>query len=155
MRFVEVTPATEHLVDALSPGAEAEDWVYANRYWLTHSRARPDIAARLIYMDEYTAPVGFIALGPYYADKLLTHSIPGWYELIHLVIDAPFQQRGYGRQATRLAIEWLKAQPDCQTIVIAYNPDNTVAQRLYASLGFTELVGQNYDDDPLLKLVVE
>lgn len=155
MRFVDITPATEPLVDAISPGAEAEDWVYDNRHWLNHSRARADIAARLIYVDEHQAPVGFLACGPYYTDRALTQAVPGWYEIIHLVIDAPFQKRGYGRRATRLAIEWLQAKPDCQAIVIAYNPDNVVAQHLYAALGFTERVGQNYDDDPLLKLVVK
>jgi diamine N-acetyltransferase len=78
--------------------------------------------------------------------------VPGWHEIIHVVIDAPFQQRGYGRQATQLAVQELSARPDCQAIVIAYNPANTVAQRLYESLGFTEVIGQNYDGDPLLKL---
>ena len=155
MRLEAVTPITEPFVDALSPGAQAEPWVYANSYWLARSRLKPDLSARLIYVAEQAEPVGFMVLGPYYADRALTQAVPGWYEIIHLVIDVAQQQRGYGRRATRLAIDELKARPDCQAIVIAYNPNNTVAQQLYASLGFTEVIGQNYDEDPVLKLVLE
>ncbi|GAB4211920.1 MAG: hypothetical protein OHK0022_47040 [Roseiflexaceae bacterium] len=68
-----------------------------------------------------------------------------------MVIDKPHQRRGYGRQATLMAIELLRQQPDCTAIVIAHNPDNQGARHLYESLGFVEF-DRNYDGDPLMRL---
>jgi diamine N-acetyltransferase len=154
LRFEPITDANVHYVDAIYPGDQERFWVYYNWYWRDWSRARDDIDARLIYVDGIAQPVGFIAYGQHYRDEDLTDAVPGWYEIIHLVIDRPFQRRGYGRAATRLAIDLLRERPDCAIIAIAHNPYNRGARRLYESLGFTE-AGRNYDGDPLLILPQE
>ncbi|NOK62567.1 MAG: N-acetyltransferase [Chloroflexi bacterium AL-W] len=78
-------------------------------------------------------------------------SVSGWYELIHLVIDKKHQRKGYGEAVICLMIEILQHKLDCQEIVIAYNPKNVGARRLYQKLGFVEF-DYNYDGDPLMKL---
>lgn len=149
MRFVAITPQNEHFVDAIYAGDEAQYWVHYNAYWKENSREHDDIEARLIYVED--EPVGFIAYGQHYADEALTQPVAGFYEVIHTVIDVKHQRRGYGRQATLMAIELLKAKPDCEWIVIAHNPANQIARKLYESLGF-EVFGVNYDGDPLLRM---
>ncbi len=154
MRFVEITPENEHFVDAIYAGDEAQYWVHYNAYWQDNSRRIADIEARLITVDGADEPVGFIAYGRHYTDEALTQPVQGLYEVIHTVIDVKHQRQGYGRQATLMAVEALKAKPDCEWIVIAHNPVNDAARRLYESLGF-EAFGLNYDGDPLLRLKVK
>jgi RimJ/RimL family protein N-acetyltransferase len=66
-----------------------------------------------------------------------------------MVIDVEFQRRGYGRQATLLALEWLRGR--FERILVACNPGNEPAKCLYERLGFSH-VGTNYDGDLLLEL---
>ena len=153
MRFAKITPENEHFVDAIYAGDEAQYWVHYNDYWKENSRKKDDIEARLIYVDGENEPVGFIAYGQHYDNENLTEAVKGSYEVIHTVIDVKHQRRGYGKRATLMAIEALKAVPDCEWIVIAHNPANQVARRLYETLGF-EAFGQNYDGDPLLRIKV-
>lgn len=153
MRFEAITADNEHYVDRIYPGDEEQYWVHYNRYWLENSRTHANIDAKLIYVGESEEPVGFIAYGQHYQDEELAAPLLGVYEIIHLVIDKPWQRRGYGRQATLLAIELLRQEPACRAIVIAHNPANHGARALYTSLGFVE-IGRNYDGDPLLELKV-
>jgi diamine N-acetyltransferase len=38
----------------------------------------------------------------------------------------------------QLLLERIQAMPDCDEILISYEPENEVARRLYASFGFRE-----------------
>jgi diamine N-acetyltransferase len=153
MHFESILPENERFVDAIYAGDEAQYWVHYNGYWKDNARNKPGIEARLITVDGVDEPVGFIAYGQHYQDEELTQPVPGSYEVIHLVIDVKHQRKGYGREATLKAMELLKGQPDCEWIVIAYNPNNHPARKLYESLGFVEFA-RNYDDDPLMRLKV-
>jgi diamine N-acetyltransferase len=53
-----------------------------------------------------------------------------------MVIDGPEQGNGVGRAAVRTLMEWLAQREDCRELRLSYHPDNTVAAKLYASLGF-------------------
>lgn len=150
MQFVDITDDNARHVECIFAGDQAQYWVHYNAYWLEQSRAHDDIESRLIVVGEHAEPVGFIAYGQHYQDEDLTQPIPNTYEIIHLVIDDAHQRKGYGKQATQLAITLLQANPDCHRIVIAHNPDNVPAKRLYEALGFV-VVGENYDGDPLLE----
>jgi diamine N-acetyltransferase len=149
MRFETITPENDPFVDQIYPGDQEKYWVHYNRYWADNGRRLPDVEAKLICADAVEGYVGFIAYGQHYQDEELTQPVSGWYEIIHLVIDKPFQRRGYGRQATLKAIATLQVKPDCERIVIAHHPDNSGARTLYETLGFTA-IGVNYDGDPLL-----
>jgi len=151
MRFESITADNEHYVDRIYAGDEEQYWVHYNQYWLGNSRTHADIDAKLIYVDEIDQPVGFIAYGQHYHNEELTERVANTFEIIHLVIDKPWQRRGYGRQATLLAVDLLRSKPDCCTIVIAHHPRNRSAHHLYTSWGFVA-AGRNYDDDPLLHM---
>jgi len=61
---------------------------------------------------------------------------PGHDHILRVLIDKSRQGRGYGRAAMVALIERIKAHEACRVIELTYNPQNTVAERLYRSLGF-------------------
>jgi diamine N-acetyltransferase len=62
------------------------------------------------------------------------------------VIDANHQGKGYGRAAMEALLDHLAAQPGYREAALSYEPENTVARRLYASLGFVE-TGERAEDE--------
>ena len=70
------------------------------------------------------------------------------YSLWHLMIDKRYQKQGFGREAVRLALEFVRTWPHgkAEACVTSYNPENAVARKLYASFGFVEN-GEMYDDE--------
>ena len=54
-----------------------------------------------------------------------------------LIIDRRYQGKGYGRAAMETVIHTVREQEqDCKEIALNYKVDNTVAERLYLSVGF-------------------
>lgn len=53
-----------------------------------------------------------------------------------LMVDAQHQGKGYGKAATLEVIERMKKIEDCQEIYFSLVPENTAAEKLYASVGF-------------------
>ena len=93
-----------------------------------------------IYEDD--TPVGFLMVGfdkdDYWEDAPQVAS--GNYNLWRLMIDRRFQNRGYGKEAIRLALEFIKGFPcgSAELCWLSYEPENETARRLYHSFGFTE-----------------
>jgi diamine N-acetyltransferase len=89
--------------------------------------------------------VGFAALAyePGSADN---------YWLYHFFIDRDHQRQGYGRQALRLLIEFVRERhPNCRMLHLTVHPENVAAQRLYASGGF-QPTGVERDGEPVYQL---
>jgi diamine N-acetyltransferase len=63
-----------------------------------------------------------------------------------MVIDGPEQGNGVGRAAVRTLMEWLAQREDCRELRLSYHPDNTVAAKLYASLGFQPTAALSGDE---------
>ena len=93
-----------------------------------------------IYDDE--TPVGFLMIG--YNEAAIEDEAPAIlkdnYTLWRLMIDKKFQGKGFGREAVRLALEFIKTWPQGQAeyCALSYEPENTVAKALYESFGFVE-----------------
>ena len=62
------------------------------------------------------------------------------YNLWRLMIDKGYQQKGYGRKAIELALEFIRTSPcgKAEYCWLSYEPDNKVAKDLYESFGFEE-----------------
>jgi diamine N-acetyltransferase len=62
------------------------------------------------------------------------------YSLWRLMIDRRYQGRGYGREAVRLALDFIETLPSgpARYCWLSYEPTNTVARNLYHAFGFTE-----------------
>ena len=62
------------------------------------------------------------------------------YSIWRLMIDERHQKKGYGKEAVRLALEFIRTWP-CGTAeycVLSYEPENAAAKELYHSFGFEE-----------------
>ncbi|MFO7583251.1 MAG: GNAT family N-acetyltransferase [Anaerolineales bacterium] len=101
---------------------------------------------RAIYADD--TPVGFIMLhiGSDYDDGI---DCPGIF-LWRLMIAAPFQGEGYGRQAIERLLDHLRAQGVTELCTSVHLGEQS-PEAFYTRLGF-ERTGEYYGDEPELKL---
>ena len=92
-------------------------------------------------------PVGFVMIGfneaalyDLYGDIKAPEVLRNNYSIWRLMIDKRWQKRGYGREAIRLALDFIRTWPcgKAETCSLSYEPENTVAASLYHSMGFTE-----------------
>ena len=62
------------------------------------------------------------------------------YSLWRLMIAEKYQNKGYGREAVRLALEFINTFPcgKAECCWLSYEPENYVARHLYQSFGFVE-----------------
>lgn len=74
--------------------------------------------------------VGFIMMGYY--------EVKSYYTLWKFMIDSRYQNKGYGRKALELGIKFLQDRFDVSEIYTGVVPGNTVAKKLYESVGFAE-----------------
>lgn len=92
----------------------------------------------VIYADEQ--PVGFV---------MLTYGITGYEEpsiakdnycILRLMIDKQYQNRGYGREAMKKILEFIRTLPagPARYCWIPYSLENIAAKKLYQSFGFRE-----------------
>ena len=147
---------------------EQEDFVADNDASLIHaflamSEGEP-VFAFAIYSDD--TPVGFIQMG--YDDDWSGEERKDWLEsdvfkkwdgkkyyfIWRFMIDKEYQGRGYGKEALRKAIEFLKTEPcgKAEYITLSYERTNEVARKLYFSFGFyepTEFAPYYHDEDEI------
>lgn len=104
----------------------AQAWVYKTAYPFA------------IYADEKA--VGFVMLGYYEARKQ--------YTLWKLLIDEQHQNKGYGRKALQLAIDYLIDNFNVTEIFTGVALGNETAKHLYSTVGFeaTGLVEDNMEE---------
>ena len=124
------------------------EWSLVNAY-ITLMDGEP-IFTFAIYNDETI--VGFIMMG--YDDDWSGEEREDWlnspeykeyngkkyYYIWRFMIGEEYQNKGYGREAFKKALEFLRTKPcgDAEYIVLSYEPENVVAKKLYASFGFEE-----------------
>ena len=106
-----------------------------------------------IYEDD--TPVGFLMIGfdtdDYWEDAPLIAK--GNYNLWRLMIDKRYQGKGYGKEAVRLALEFIKTFPcgKAEYCWLSYEPENRIASQLYRLFGFVE-TGE-MDGDELIAIL--
>lgn len=101
-------------------------FVPSNLYSIAEAQFYPDACSRAIYADDTL--VGYALYG---------RDDTGAWRIFRLMIDRNFQGRGYGKAAVLRVIAALE-HCGASTISLSYEPNNHVAQKLYAGLGFIE-----------------
>jgi diamine N-acetyltransferase len=134
----------------LAPGQES--FVASNAYSLAESKFMPTFVPQAVYTSAETdgaaTMVGFVMYG-FYPDGEPPFGQRHW--IFRLMIDREHQGRGYGRAALALVLDRLSANPDCPDVLIGHEPENTVAARLYAQLGFAPFATAPWGETILIR----
>ena len=107
------------------------------------SKVYPELIPLTIYHEDEM--VGFLMYS-----SVAQH---GAYWILRLMIDQQYQGKGYARDAMMQLLTLLKELPDCTAIKISYEPANSVAEKLYASLGFQK-TGEMVEEEVVARLPV-
>lgn len=129
VEFREITPENFKECIELKVAVGQEKFVAPNLYSIAQSKIYPKTNPQAIY-NEYKEMVGFVLYG-FYDDM-------NRYYLHRLMIDAKFQGKGYGKAATLEVIEKMRLTEDCREFYLSFVPENTVAGRLYETVGFVK-----------------
>ena len=77
------------------------------------------------------------------------------YWIFHFFIDRRCQGRGYGKEALRLLLQFIRDHHlQCQTLQLTVHPDNDHAQRLYTGAGFRP-TGAVFSGEPVYRLALK
>lgn len=126
--FADITPENWRL--GLSASEAQKKFVADSAGILARAYAYRDARSRAFVICDGKTPVG---MGLYYDCEELQA-----YDLSQLFIDARYQGRGYGKVATRLALDAMRADGKYRKVVLCYVEGNDTAKCLYENLGFTE-----------------
>ena len=141
VRLVPVDAANWRAVAALEVAPEQQDFV-----------AEPSRYLALCAYDGLWTPLA-IRAGDDVVGMLMWAVDPdeGAVWLGGILIDRRWQRRGIGRCAVRAATRLLARQEDMLEFALSYEPENDVARRTYAKLGFVE-TGETEDDEVVARL---
>ena len=140
----EITEETWEQCVKLKVRSDQEHFIASNVFSLAQSKYVPGLLPLAVYDDQ--TMVGFVM----YNEQPFE---PGKYFIYRVMIGAAFQGKGYGRATMHALTERVKALPNCQEIVLSYEPENTVAERLYESLGFRK-TGEIFEGEVVSSLKV-
>ena len=162
IRLVEVGIHNFDALIDLEPDKSQYEFVADNSYSLAEAYANITDGRYAqpfgIYNGE--TPVGFLMIGFNIADEeddpekfpLLVNNYLIW----RFMIDKNHQNKGYGKKAMELALEFIRSFPcgKADYCWLSYNPENEIARKLYASFGFEEKeMPEGWDEVPaVLKL---
>ena len=112
-----------------------------------------------IYADD--TPVGFVMIN--FDDDWTGYERDGWlssdnyrfyegkpfYYIWRFMIDEKHQGKGYGKEAMRRTLEFIRTRPcgEADYCVLSYEPENIVAKKLYTGMGFEEINGPGYYEE--------
>ena len=140
----EITADTWRQCARLKVRSDQENFVAPNVSSLAQSKYEPGLLPLAVYDGE--TMVGFVM----YSEQPYE---PGKYFIYRVMVGAEFQGKGYGRDAMLALIERMQALPECREIVLSYEPENSVAERLYESLGFRK-TGEIFEGEVVSSLKV-
>jgi [ribosomal protein S5]-alanine N-acetyltransferase len=149
--FAASGPVTLHAVDSvnwrslegLQPARDQARWVAPITRYLASSLAGGAWQALMIRAGDRA--VGFVMWARDPAD--------GSYWIGGFVIDRREQGKGYGRATLTALLDRFREMPEARQAALSYQPDNAVAKRLYASLGFRE-TGETEADEIVARVAL-
>lgn len=77
------------------------------------------------------------------------------YNIWHMIIDANYQNNGYGTEAVSLCIDYIKTQPfgSSKKVILTCNEDNLHGIYIYNKLGFID-TGERDDNEIIMELTL-
>ena len=166
VRLVDVDTDNFDDLIGLSPREDQKNFVASNIYSLAEAYANVAEGkfAKPFGIYAGDTPVGFLMIGYNAPEDIepddgeeIPYFVYGSYIIWRFMIDKDHQGKGYGREALRLALEYVRTFPcgKAEYCWLSYEPENAVAKKLYASFGFEEWpsLPKGWDEIPaVLKL---
>lgn len=140
IEFKEITRENFDECLFLTVTKEQEEFVASTMYSLAEAKIFTENIPLAIY-DQDTM-VGFIMYG--------LDSDDNEYWISRLLIDQKFQKRGYGKQAIEKILLLIKETYQPEKVLLSFDPENIVAEKLYLSLGFKH-TGKIIEDELVLE----
>ncbi len=134
MEFREINKSNYWDCMELSIDESQEGFVADNKQSLVEAAYEDGLYTLGIYLEE--TMIGFVL---YDYDE----TIPGW-SMSRFMIGKQFQGKGYGKQAAIAFLEYFKTKHIADKIYISVSLENTVAHKMYSSIGFTEVKEVKY-----------
>ena len=144
IKLVTVTTGNYDALIDLEVNEPQKEFVASNIYSLAEAYAN-NAEGRFaqpfgIYAGD--VPVGFLMIGYDFRewDDEIPYFSKDGYLIWRLMIDKAYQGKGYGREAIRLALDYIRTFPagKAEYCWLSYEPENEVAKQLYGSFGFVE-----------------
>jgi len=130
--MINLKPVTKDNLDdvlALKVAETQKSFVSTNAESLAQAYVYSETAWPFAVYDDETL-VGFIMMGYYEAKH--------YYTLWKFMIDQRYQNKGYGRKALELGLAFIREKFHPEEIYTGVAPGNSVAKRLYESVGFVD-----------------
>ncbi len=105
-----------------------EDYVASTMYSLAEAKVYTENIPLSVYNDDVM--VGFLMYQLDPNDKE--------YWITRLLIDKKYQNLGYGTKAMHLYLEKLKKDNNIKQVLISFDPENQVAEKMYFNMGFRD-----------------
>lgn len=144
LHLEKITKANAEEIIKLKVRKEQEEFVASNALSLAHAYValinNQSVFPFGIYLGD--KPVGFIMVG--FDAHFLSDEDPDvlkkQYFIWRFMIDKRYQNKGYGKKAFKLALDFIKTLPagEADLCWVSYEPSNEKAKKLYASFGFKE-----------------
>ena len=129
IRLAEITRENIDEVLALKVDESQKTFVSTNGDSLAQAYVYSETAFPFAVYEDTTI-VGFIMMGYY--------DVKSYYTLWKFMIDSRYQNKGYGRTALELGIQYMRDRFDVSQIYTGVVPGNVIAKKLYKSIGFEE-----------------
>jgi diamine N-acetyltransferase len=124
--LTELTRDNWEAVAALDVHPHQQGFVASNLKSIAETQFYPWARRRVILADGFTA--GFIVHG--------TDPESGEHWLHRFMVMAERQGQGIGREAMRMLVDEWNSDPEIGTVLLSYEPENAVAEKLYSNFGF-------------------
>lgn len=134
MEFREIDKSNYWDCMALTIDDSQEGFVADNKQSLVEAAYEDGLYVLGIYHEE--TMVGFVLYD--YDD-----SFPGW-SMSRFMIGKQFQGKGYGKRAVLAFLDYFKRKHNADKLYISVSLENTVARKMYASIGFEKIKEVEY-----------
>ncbi|MGD1922532.1 MAG: GNAT family N-acetyltransferase [Pleurocapsa sp.] len=139
----EITSDSVHTICHLSVSDEQQKFVAPNAFSIAQAYFSESAWFRAIYAD--TTPIGFVML----EDK----PEEAEYYLWRFMIDARYQDMGFGRRALLLIIDRVKTRPNATELLTSVVQGSGSPQGFYEKLGF-KLTGEYEEEEAIMRLIL-
>ncbi|MCE2723234.1 MAG: GNAT family N-acetyltransferase [Burkholderiales bacterium] len=151
----EITAETARSIMFLDVAPHQDGLVAPNAVSMAQAHFAPQAWMRAIYADE--APVGFLML----EDSTLVasnttpdlHNDERYIYLWRFMVDARYQQLGYGAQAISAAIAYARTRPGVKYMLLSFVPAEQNPEPIYARFGFVR-TGEIDDGEVVMALAL-